>query len=154
MHNENRMPTDPTCVFCRIVEGKAEASLLYRDDRVTAFMDTRPVNPGHALVIPNDHRPDLAGLDPVTGGAMFAVAQRLSAALRRSGVRCQGVNLYLADGLAAGQEVLHIHLHVVPRFVGDGFGLRRVHPPQHPHREDLDAIANQIRAALGGQPRP
>ena len=77
------------------------------------------------------------------------VAHRLAAALRRSGVRCEGVNLFLADGEAATQEVFHVHLHVFPRFHGDGFGL--TFGPDYttrPPRSALDAVAAQIRAAL------
>ena len=139
----------PDCSFCDIEAGKAPASMVYQDEQCSAFLDTRPVNPGHLLVIPNRHATYLADLDPATGGHLFQVAQRLAAALRQSGVRCQGVNLFLADGEAAGQEVLHVHLHVLPRYAGDGFGLR-FGPTygQRPPRAELDGLARQIRAAL------
>ncbi len=81
---------------------------------------------------------------------MFHVAQRLAPALRRSGVRCEGVTLALADGEAAGQEVFHVHLHLIPRYQGDGFGLKL--PPTYgtrPDRDHLDAIARAIRRAGG-----
>jgi len=140
--------TDLDCIFCRIVRHEAEASLVHEDTVVAAFLDIRPVNNGHVLVVPKVHAADLAGLDPAVGGHMFAVGQRLAAALRRSGLRCEGVNLYLADGRAAGQEVLHIHLHIVPRFAGDGFGLRRGFRFENPSRGDLDGTAARIRDAL------
>lgn len=140
---------DATCVFCRIVEGEAEASLVYQDELVTAFMDILPVNEGHLLVVPNDHSQGLEGLPDASGARMFAVARRLALALFRSGLRCEGVNLYLADGRAAGQEVFHVHLHVLPRFSGDGFGLRRTKLLVPPSRRDLDGIADSIRRALG-----
>lgn len=100
---------DPTCIFCRIIAGQAPASLVYRDDVVAAFMDIRPVNPGHLLVVPSAHATMLADLPKRDGQQMFAVAQQLAAAVRRSGVRCEGVNLFLADGEVAGQEVFHAH---------------------------------------------
>jgi histidine triad (HIT) family protein len=139
---------DPACVFCRISTGQAEASLVYQDDSVTAFMDILPVNTGHLLVVPNRHTPDLAGLDEATGGRMFGVAVRMAQALRVVGVPCEGVNLYLADGRAAGQEVLHVHLHVLPRFAGDGFGLRRSKRLDRISRTELDAVAARIRSAI------
>jgi histidine triad (HIT) family protein len=142
------MAQENSCIFCRILAGQVEASMVFRDASVSAFMDIRPVNTGHVLVIPNDHSSDLAGLPPTTGGHLFAVAQRLAAALRRSEIRCEGVNLYLADGRAAGQEVFHVHLHVVPRFPGDGFGLRRSMGRGQPEREALDRTAEQIRAGF------
>ncbi|MEW6569000.1 MAG: HIT family protein [Chloroflexota bacterium] len=142
------MALDSACVFCRIVADEAEASLVYRDDLVTAFLDILPVNSGHLLVVPNEHCPGLEGLAEDIGRQMFAVARRLALALRRSGVRCEGVNLYLADGRSAGQEVMHVHLHVLPRYAGDGFGLRRTKVLSRPRRADLDAIAENIRQAL------
>ncbi len=143
------MAAHPACVFCRILRQEAEASLTYHDDLVTAFLDIRPVNRGHTLVVPNAHTADLADLDPAVGARMFAVGQRLAGALRRSGLRCEGVNLYLADGQAAGQEVLHVHLHVVPRFGGDGFNLRRGFRFERPARDELNTTAARIRDALG-----
>jgi histidine triad (HIT) family protein len=138
------------CVFCRILAGELPGSFVYRDERVAAFMDIQPVNPGHLLVVPLAHAPYLADLDPNDGERMFRVAQRLGAALRASGVRCEGVNLFLADGEAAMQEVFHAHLHVFPRYPGDGFGLRfGAHYGTHPPREELDAVAEQVRAAVG-----
>ena len=105
-----------------------------------------PVNPGHLLIIPKIHRVGLVDLDESDGIRMFVVAQRLAAAVQRSGLRCQGVNLFLADGKAAGQEVFHVHLHMFPRYMGDRFrldsGQRRA------SRRDLDEIAARVRAVL------
>ena len=136
------------CVFCEILAGRLASSRLYQDERCTAFMDIQPVNPGHLLVVPNVHAAFLADLDEETGAQMFRVAQRLAGALRRSGVRCEGVNFWLADGEAALQEVFQAHLHVLPRYAHDGFGFR-FGPTyfQRPDRAELDAIAGQIRAA-------
>jgi diadenosine tetraphosphate (Ap4A) HIT family hydrolase len=122
---------------------------VYSDEVVTAFMDIQPVNEGHVLVAPNGHHVGLADLPPDTGAHMFRIGQRVAAALRASGVRCEGVNTWLADGAAAGQDVFHVHLHVLPRYTGDGFGLRfgpQYHSP--PSRPELDGTAGAIRAAL------
>jgi histidine triad (HIT) family protein len=136
------------CVFCEVVAGREPASVVYRDEVVCGFMDIQPVNPGHLLVIPLVHAPYLSDLDTSEVARMFGVAQRLATALRRSGVRCEGINFFLADGVAAGQEIFHAHLHVFPRFEGDGIGLR--HPPEYhslPARASLERIANAIRIA-------
>jgi histidine triad (HIT) family protein len=137
------------CIFCAILAGEQPASVVYQDDLCTAFMDARPVNPGHTLVVPNAHAASLAELDPETGGRMFRVAQRIAAALRRSTVRCEGVNLFLADGEVAMQSVFHVHLHVLPRHGGDGFGFR-FGPSyfERPERAALDRVAEEIREAL------
>ncbi len=142
------------CVFCAILAGNEPASLLYRDDRVAAFMDTKPINPGHALVIPVAHAASLADLDPEDGAEVFRVGQQLGAAMRRAsddrpGLRCEGVNLLLADGAEAGQQVFHVHLDVLPRFAGDGFGMH--YGPEFgelPPRDELDALADAIRRGL------
>ena len=137
-----------SCVFCDIVAGKAPASIVHRDERCVAFMDIRPVTAGHLLVVPLAHAASLADLDPTDGGHLFVVSQDLAAALRKSGLQADGVNLFLADGEAAGQEVFHVHLHVFPRFEGDGFGLRL--PPGYGKpvaRERLDREATAISRA-------
>ena len=138
------------CIFCGILSGLVPASIVHRDGVCTAFLDIQPVNPGHALIVPNRHAAYLADLDEDTGAHMFRIAQRLAAALRRSGVKCEGVNLFLADGQAAMQEVFHVHLHVFPRFAGDGFGLKfGPNYRNRPERSELDRIASDIKAALG-----
>jgi diadenosine tetraphosphate (Ap4A) HIT family hydrolase len=142
------MPTEEEgCVFCSILGRESEASVIYQDNRVTAFMDLHPVNPGHLLVIPNRHAADLAHLDPEDARHMFAVGQRLAAALRRSEIRAEGVNLFLSDGVAAGQSVFHCHLHVLPRYRGDRFRLP-LGISRSPPRESLDSQAREIRKSL------
>lgn len=137
------------CVFCQIVAGAAPASVVYSDEKVLAFLDVQPVNPGHVLVIPKVHAARLSELEEETGAQIFRVAMRMSKALARSSVWCEGVTLLLADGEAAFQEVPHVHLHVVPRFKGDGFGLK--FGPKYgkrPDRKELDAVAGSIREAM------
>jgi histidine triad (HIT) family protein len=137
------------CIFCDIVAGKATASVVHRDEQCIAFMDVRPVTPGHLLVIPFAHAPYLTDLEPTLGGHLFSVAQRLAAGIRRSGLRADGINFFLADGEAAGQEVFHVHLHVFPRFKGDGFGLRfSPEYGQRVARERLDREATAISKAV------
>jgi histidine triad (HIT) family protein len=138
------------CIFCQILRGDAQASFVYRDDQCSAFLDIQPVNPGHLLVIPNTHAPYLAELESDVAGHIMRVAQRLAEALRRSGLRCEGVNLFLADGEVAMQEVFQVHLHVLPRYPGDGFGLR--FGPSYgtqPPRSELDEVARKVQDGLG-----
>ena len=137
------------CVFCRIVKGTEPASIVYGDEKVMAFMDIQPVNPGHVLIIPKTHVAQLSELNPELGAYMFKVAMRVADALRQSSVKCEGVNLHLADGEAASQEIFHVHLHVIPRFRGDGFGMQ--FGPSYgvkPDRKELDEIAERIRASM------
>jgi histidine triad (HIT) family protein len=135
------------CVFCDIVADRVPASAIHADDLSLAIMTLGPVNPGHVLILPKRHAVALADLDEATGAHLFTVAMRVAAAIRRSGLRCEGINLFLADGAAAGQEVDHVHLHVFPRFVGDPFVLD-ADWSRKPSREELDETARRIRAAL------
>jgi histidine triad (HIT) family protein len=138
------------CIFCAIVAGDAPASILYEDREILAFMDIRPVTPGHLLVIPKGHATYLADLNDATGARMFVVAMRLAAALRAAPeIRCEGVNVFLADGEAAFQEVFHTHLHIFPRFAGDSFRIDADWSAR-PERVELDAIAAMVRTALQG----
>ena len=143
------------CVFCEILAGRSPASVVMSDAGCTAFMDIEPVNPGHVLVVPDDHIASLADLPEKTGARLFRTAQRIAAALYNSGLTCHGVNLRLADGEAAGQEVFHVHVHVIPRFAGDCFGLVLDSGSEDgPDREELEDAARQIRRALESDHEP
>ena len=140
---------DSSCIFCQIIDEKAGGSIVYHDDLVTAFMDIRPVNRGHLLVVPNRHAADLRSLDEDVAGHIFKIGKRLAQCLRQSDLNCEGINLHIADGSAAGQVVFHTHLHVIPRFSGDGLGfLIHGHGQQSPSREDLDKTAEKIKHAF------
>ena len=141
---------DASCIFCKIVTGEAAASIVHRDEHVLAFMDSSPVVEGHVLVIPTYHTPDLAGVTEDAGGRMFALGRRVAASLRASGLPCEGVNFFLADGAAAGQTVFHSHLHVIPRVRSDGLGFRFRHGLGRGRmsRSQLDEIAVRLASEL------
>ncbi|MGW1019600.1 HIT family protein [Streptomyces niveus] len=139
------MPNDG-CVFCGIARGHVAASVVHEDDRVVAFMDLSPVTPGHVLVVPKSHAEGLVDLPDDLGVRVWEVGHRVGRALRLSGLRCEGVTLFLADGEAAFQEIFHVHLHVFPRFKGDSFRIDanwRVH-----ERRVLDEAAQAVRGGL------
>jgi histidine triad (HIT) family protein len=143
------MTKDASCIFCRIADGTAEASIVHRDELVTAFMDLHPVVAGHTLVIPNYHTASLDGLDEASGGRMMRVAARIAGVMIEAGVRSEGTNLLLANGAVAGQTVFHAHLHIIPRYRGDGFGVR-IDPLNRgmPTRDDLNRQASGLAAAM------
>src|SRR5580704_5866516 len=142
------MPTpDPTadCIFCAILRGDAPATFLLEDDQVVAFMDIRPVQPGHLLVVPRAHAKLIPELDANVLTRLWLVAAELNLALRDSALPVEAVSLYVADGEAAGQEVPHVHIHLIPRHTGDGFGFRfPAGFPSFPERSELESIATQI----------
>ena len=137
------------CVICRLLKRELEVSMVYEDELCSAFMDIQPVNQGHVLVVPNRHVVEATGLNEGESSHLLVVAQRINSALRNSGVKCEGVNYFVADGEAAGQEVFHFHLHIIPRFKKDGF--RLVLPPDYeerPPRAELEELAKLIRTKL------
>ncbi|TET96432.1 MAG: HIT domain-containing protein [Anaerolineales bacterium] len=143
------MAGTPACIFCEIISGHSEASIVFRDDLVTVFMDIHPVNPGHLLVVPNQHASGIDDVPEAVCARMFIVGQRMAKALRRSGLLCEGINLYIADGAAAGQDVFHSHLHVIPRFPGNPGSLRlQADFSTAASRDELDGQAEAIRSSL------
>jgi diadenosine tetraphosphate (Ap4A) HIT family hydrolase/protein-tyrosine-phosphatase len=140
------------CVFCRLLAGELPVSTVYEDEDVCAFMDIRPITSGHVLVIPKAHAENLAAVPDDVAARMMRIVNLAVAGLRRSGVPMDTFNLFLADGAAAGQEVPHVHFHIIPRYAGDGwrlvvnFGSEWVEKP----REELDELAGRIRAGITG----
>lgn len=136
------------CIFCQIIEGKLPSYKLYEDDLVVAILDIYPITTGHTLIIPKQHTELLAGLPPETAGRMFQVARLVEKAIRDSPIRCEASNLVLNNGQSAGQEIPHAHLHIIPRYRGDGV---RFHISQKKaSREELEAAAGDIAEKLGG----
>ncbi|QMW68138.1 HIT family protein [Mumia sp. ZJ1417] len=138
--------TNDHCVFCAIVDGDAEASVVHEDEQAVVFMDLNPVTPGHLLVVPRRHAAGLEDLDEETSTHVWRLAHRLARALRRSGLRCDGINVFMADGEVAFQEVFHFHLHVIARHAGDGFTINADWKQRS--RSLLDTDASAIRNAL------
>lgn len=137
------------CIFCQILNGQAPGHIVYRDEHVAAFMDIRPIREGHTLVVPVQHRTNLSKLEPPEAARMFKLAQRLAATMHAGAVPCDGVNLFLADGKAAGQEVFHSHLHVIPCNAEDESILRL--PKGYgdlAKRKDLSLQAERLRQGL------
>ena len=106
-------------------------------------MDIHPINEGHLLVVPNRHVERFTELTEDEAGDLFSTGQKILKALQKSDVRCEGANLFLSDGSVAGQEVDHSHLHVVPRFIGDGQRIGFKHA-SNVSKERLNAIASSI----------
>jgi diadenosine tetraphosphate (Ap4A) HIT family hydrolase len=143
------MTRDARCIFCAIVERKAEASIAYQDDLVTAFMDLHPVTAGHTLVIPNQHSCGLEGVAESVGGRIWEIGRRIALGFGDAGIRAEGANFFLANGAIAGQTVFHCHLHVIPRYPDDGFGFAHgLFGRGRPNREDLNSQARKLADLL------
>ncbi len=128
-------PTDPDCLFCKIVAGEIPATIVGEDERTVAIMDINPATRGHVLVIPRTHSADLLEIEIDDLAACAAAAQRL-ALLMTERLDADGVNLVNSCGREAWQTVFHFHLHVIPRYAGDPLRL-----PWTPQPGDRDAVA-------------
>jgi len=133
------------CVFCKIVAGQIPSTKVHEDELTLAFMDIGEVNPGHVLVAVRPHVENIYGLNDVLAAAVFRTTARVARAVKKA-YSPEGVTLYQANGAAAGQTVFHFHLHLVPRYDRDG--LRLTWPTKNPPREQLEANAAKLRAAL------
>ncbi len=136
------MVNSGTCIFCKIVAKKAPASILYEDETVLAFLDIRPLNMGHTLVIPKVHSVDIFDIPTKDLLAVYAVSKKLSFAVNKS-TGADGISIIQQNGKAAGQDIFHLHVHVVPRFSGQT--LPRFSELKEVERAKLDEMANTIR---------
>ena len=136
------VPSASTCVFCSIVAGTTPAAVVFRDDSFMAFLDIRPLFPGHTLLIPLDHHETLADLPPEMVGPLFMRARTLQSVMETA-MGAQGA--FVAVNNRVSQSVPHLHVHVVPRTKGDG--LRGFFWPRTKYESDDEAAATAARLA-------
>ena len=134
------------CVFCKIMAKQIPATVVHEDEHTLAFMDIGQVNPGHVLVAVKKHAENIFALDDAQAAAVFRAAATVARAIRGA-FEPPGLSVYQANGAAAGQTVMHLHIHLVPRHDGDGMAL--TWPVKNPPREKLEEYAAKIRGALG-----
>ena len=133
------------CIFCEIVAGNIPAARVYEDEHVFAFMDIAPANPGHTLLIPKRHYRNIFDMPVEVGSQIMQAAIPLATAIRAA-LTADGFNLFQANEPAGFQTVFHFHLHLIPRWSGDG-----LRSPWHPREADTTEIAEiaaKIRGAL------
>jgi histidine triad (HIT) family protein len=134
----------PGCIFCRIASGELPSTKVYEDEQTLAFLDITPINPGHTLVIPKKHATDVFEIEEDEWVAIMKTARKVAHALEKA-LGAHGVNVDTNNREAAGQVVFHSHVHVIPRFEGDGF----THWKGKSYAEGEAAkVSDKIRAAL------
>ncbi|MDE3091656.1 MAG: HIT family protein [Chloroflexota bacterium] len=145
---------DFNCIFCAIAAKRAPAAIVYETDSALAFLDIRPVAEGHTLVIPKRHSRNLFDLDDESGKAVMHASRVVARALRAA-FNADGLTVLQSNERAGGQDVFHYHAHLAPRFIGDGLMSREGNDRRmqwrargSPSREDLNAIAEKIRAQV------
>lgn len=132
------------CVFCEIVAGREEASIVFEDDTTLAFMDISQFADGHVLVVPREHYTDQLHVPDDVAAALGIATKRVARAVDAT-FRPAGLTLWQSVRAAGGQDVFHLHWHVMPRSTGDG--LLELYPwrPGYPGRARLDQMADAIR---------
>lgn len=132
------------CLFCKIVRKELPAQIVFENDAVVAFLDIKPVNPGHVLVVPREHSHDFISTSDEILCEVAVVAKRVGQAVIQA-LWAGGFNIGVNNGRMAGQLVDHMHLHVMPRFENDGYGLW--HGKAYKEGE-MEGVAKKLAAAL------
>ena len=136
------MPKDD-CLFCKIIEGSIPSEKVYEDDEVVAVLDIFPVTPGHTVVMLKEHTKDFISTDPDLVARLFTKVHEVAGRVMKA-MEADGFSVALFNGVAAGQEVFHLHVHVIPRKSGDGV---RVGWPKTKYAEgEMEKAAAKIRA--------
>jgi histidine triad (HIT) family protein len=133
------------CIFCKIVNRQAPASIVYEDEQILAFMDIRPVSEGHTLVIPKPHFVDIFDTPAGTLAAIHRITKPLATAIKAV-TQADGISIVQQNGKAAGQDIFHLHVHIIPRF--EGHKLPHFGDLTIVSRETLDEMAKKIRTQL------
>jgi histidine triad (HIT) family protein len=133
------------CVFCKIAQKQASASIVYEDAEVLAFMDIKPVNEGHTLVIPKAHFADIFDIPEDLNASVHRITKRIAVAVQKV-TQADGISVVQQNGQAAGQEVFHLHVHVIPRNQGDH--TRLFGKLSQADRGNLDELAAKIKRQL------
>ncbi len=132
------------CIFCKIAKGEIPSNTIYEDDSFRVILDNGPATKGHALVLPKEHYADLYEIpEDVVAGAV-KVAKKVAGTMKEK-LACDGLNLVQNNGEAAGQTVIHFHLHIIPRYANDGQHI--LWKPTSPSAEELVAVKETIVGA-------
>lgn len=129
------------CIFCKIAAGEIPSSTIYEDADFRVILDLGPATKGHALILPKKHFRNIFEMDDATASKVFVLAKKVACAMKET-LRCDGLNIVQNNEEIAGQTVFHFHMHIIPRYTGDGQHI--LWKPQTSTPEELAAIAKQI----------
>lgn len=125
------------CIFCKLANGVFPTRSIYEDETFNVILDLAPATKGHALILPKEHAANIYELPEDTAEKAFVLAKKLARRMRDR-LECEGLNIVQNNGAAAGQTVSHFHLHLIPRYEGDGQEINW--NPTEPTAEELDEI--------------
>jgi histidine triad (HIT) family protein len=133
------------CIFCKIVSKEAPSSVVYEDSDVIAFMDIKPVSEGHTLIIPKKHYDDIFDIPEEQIAIAHKITKRIALAVKKV-TKADGISIVQQNGKAAGQEIFHLHIHIIPRF--EGVKMPKFGELEFASRQSLENAAAKIRANL------
>ena len=136
------MATKESCLLCQIIEGKIPSKKVYEDDSVLVVLDVNGANPGHCFVLPKAHYPILEQVPDSEMAKLFQVANKISSAIFEN-LGVQGTNLFVTNGVPAGQTVAHFMIHVIPRIENDGINLQW--QPKQLTEEEMSTVELKIK---------
>lgn len=140
---------NPDCVFCMIVNGSISARLISQNTKAIAVLDAFPLAAGHALVITKSHHPKVQDLETMEAASLFEMARRVSAAVEEA-MRVTATTIAIHNGREAGQEIPHVHVHIIPRTASDGAGPVHSMFTKRPKLDDdeMEGLRKEIAARL------
>ena len=133
------------CIFCKIAAGEIPSATVYEDDDFRAILDLGPAAKGHTLVIPKSHSDNLLSVEPDTAAKALKVISKTANAIKEA-LGCDGINVVQNNGEAAGQTVMHLHFHIIPRYKNDSVNIGW--QPMKPSNEELAATADLIKEKM------
>ncbi len=136
---------DNACIFCRIAQKQVPANLVYEDEKALAFLDIRPLNEGHTLVMPKAHYETIFDIPQELITYLHGITKQVAIAVKKA-TKADGISIIQQNGKAASQEVFHLHIHVIPRY--EGQKLPRFSDVKEADREKLSQTAEKIRKYL------
>ena len=134
------------CIFCKIIAGQIPSFKVFEDEDTLAFLDIKPATKGHTLVIPKQHFENVFDISDMALQKVSVVAKKLSVKIKDA-LRADGIRLSQSNGTVAGQDIMHFHLHIIPRYENDGLGVHPAATLQMPQAdfEELKKIAEKIK---------
>jgi len=135
------------CIFCKIASGEIPGNVVYENEYVLAFLDISQTTEGHTLIIPKVHRTDIFEMESSMMEQVFSVVPKIASALRAT-FDCSGINIVSNNGESAGQSVFHYHVHLIPRYGNDKFGIRFVSNASNYDADKLAALKERIKVNI------
>lgn len=134
-----------TCLFCKIITQEIPSSKIYEDENCYAFLDLHPINIGHTLLVPKTHSVNLYEMGDDTLAVLAPVIKKVAVAIK-SALNADGINIEMNNDPVAGQVIFHSHIHIIPRFQGDGF--KHWHGARDYHEGEMEEVAKKISLAI------